>query len=58
VFLGCSDRDPHVPRERVEESARELARIGGAVDTRIYPGLGHTVNRDELARVQAILDGI
>jgi predicted esterase len=58
VFLGCSDLDPHVPRERVEESARELARIGGAVDTRIYPGLGHTVNRDELARVQAILDGI
>ena len=58
VFLGCSDRDPHIPRDRVEESARELARIGGEVDLRIYPDLGHTVNRDELDRVQGLLDRI
>lgn len=58
VFLGCSDRDPHVPEERLRESARELERIGGAVDLRIYPGMGHTVNRDELDRVQGLLDGI
>ena len=58
VFLGCSDPDPHIPRERVEESGRELSRIGGAVGVRIYPGLGHAVNRDELARVQELIDGI
>jgi predicted esterase len=58
VFLGCSDRDPHVPRDRVEESARELERIGGTVDCRIYPGLGHEVNPDELARVQGLIDGL
>jgi phospholipase/carboxylesterase len=58
VFLGCSDRDPHIPRDRVEESARELARIGGDVDLRIYRDLGHTVNRDELDRVQNLLDRI
>jgi predicted esterase len=56
VFIGCSDRDPHIPRERVEESARELARIGGAVDAQIYPDLGHTVNRDELDRVQRLIE--
>ena len=58
VFLGCSDVDPHIPRERVEESARELARIGGAVDLQIYRGMGHTVNRDELDRVQRMLDRV
>lgn len=58
VFLGCSDSDPHIPRERVEESAAELERIGGHVDLRIYPGLGHTINRDELDRVQRIIDGV
>jgi predicted esterase len=58
VFLGCSDRDPHIPEDRVAESGRELARIGGDVDVEIYPGLGHTVNRDELDRVQRILDRI
>ena len=55
VFLGCSDRDPHIPRDRVEESARELERIGGRVELQIYHGLGHTVNRDEVDRVRRIL---
>jgi predicted esterase len=56
VFLGCSDVDPHIPRSRVEESAAELKRIGGEVELRIYPGLGHTINRDELAHVQRVID--
>jgi len=58
VFLGCSDTDPHIPRERVEESAAEFRRIGGEVEIRIYPALGHTVNRDELAHVQRMIDGL
>jgi predicted esterase len=58
VLLGCSDRDPHIPVESVEESADFLARLGGAVDKRIYPGMGHTVNEDELAWVREILAGL
>ncbi len=56
VFLGCSDVDPHIPKERVEESAVALDRLGAAVDVRLYPGMGHTVNRDELEAARAILD--
>ncbi len=48
MFLGCSDRDPHIPEERVHESAEVFRRLGAEVTERIYPGLGHTVNRDEL----------
>ena len=55
VFLGCSDRDAHIPLARVEESAALLERLGAHVDTRIYPGLPHTVNADELQAVQALL---
>jgi phospholipase/carboxylesterase len=55
VFLGCSDRDPHIPRDRVEESAREFERIGGRVELQIYRDLGHTVNQDEVNRVQRML---
>jgi predicted esterase len=58
VFLGCSDRDPHIPRERVAESAQVLERMGGAVTERIYPGLGHTVNEDELDFVRGLLGGL
>jgi predicted esterase len=56
VFLGCSDVDPHIPKERVEESAVALNRLGAAVDVRLYPGMSHTVNRDELEAARSILD--
>jgi predicted esterase len=56
VFIGSSDIDPHIPKERVEESALALERLGAAVDARLYPGMGHTVNRDELEAAQAILN--
>ncbi len=55
VFLGCSDIDSHIPLQRVHESARVLEGLGGAVDERIYPGMGHQVNDDEIAAVRAIL---
>jgi len=55
VFLGCSDVDPHIPLERVHESAEVLKGIGGTVDERIYRGMGHTVNGDELKAVMAVL---
>lgn len=58
VFLGCSDVDFHIPRERVEESAEVMGRLGADVTMRLYPGMGHLVNEDEIAHVQAILDGI
>jgi predicted esterase len=56
VFLGCSDVDPHIPKERVEESAVALDRLGAVVDVRLYRGMEHTVNRDELEATRAMLD--
>lgn len=56
VFIGSSDVDPHIPKERVEESAAALQRLAAAVDVRLYPGMGHTVNRDELQAARAMLD--
>lgn len=55
VFLGCSDVDAHIPAARVHESAEVFARMGAAVDARIYPGMGHTINRDELLAVRSLL---
>jgi predicted esterase len=55
VFLGCSDVDPHIPLERVHETAEVLRRMGASVDERIYPRMGHTVNRDELDAIDALL---
>jgi phospholipase/carboxylesterase len=55
VFLGCSDRDPHIPKERVDESAGIFERMGAAVTERIYPAMGHTINEDELEYVRGLL---
>jgi len=56
VFLGCSDMDPHIPLERVNESADVFRRMGADVDARMYPRMGHTVNADEIAAVSILLD--
>ena len=58
VFLGCSDIDGHVPKERVIESEAVFTRLGARVRRTLYPGMGHLVNDDEIAEVQAVLDGI
>jgi predicted esterase len=52
VFLGCSDRDPHVPQWRVDETEDVFRRMGARVEKRIYPGMPHTVIRDELDWVE------
>jgi phospholipase/carboxylesterase len=58
AFFGCGDPDPHIPRERVEETGRHFETRGAAVEVRIYPGLGHSVNADEIAAVQRLLDAL
>jgi predicted esterase len=58
VFLGCSDRDPHIPRERVDETAEVLRRMGAEVTERIYPAMGHTVNLDEVEFVQSLISPV
>lgn len=55
VFLGCSDIDPHIPLERVHESADVFRRMGARVDERIYKRMGHTINADELAAVRELV---
>ena len=55
VLLGCSDDDPHIPLARVHETAEVFRGLGARVDERIYPSLGHTVNRDEIDAVRDLL---
>jgi phospholipase/carboxylesterase len=55
AFLGCSDVDFHIPKERVEDTAAVLGRMGAVVTVRLYPNMGHTVNADELAVARSII---
>lgn len=58
VFLGCSDYDHHIPEKRVHETADLFERLGARVTKKIYPGLGHTINEDELDHFRKVLDSV
>jgi phospholipase/carboxylesterase len=58
AFLGCSDVDAHIPKERVLESEAALRKLGAAVTAKLYPGMAHTVNEDELEHARALLGRI
>ena len=55
VFLGCSDMDPHIPLQRVKETAALLEGMGGEVTEKIYPNMGHTVIEDEIEQARALI---
>jgi predicted esterase len=55
VMLGCSDSDPHIPLRRVHETARVLRALDGKVTERIYPGMGHGINDDEIKQIRTLL---
>jgi len=58
AFLGCSDVDPHIPVERVHETAAVLEELEADVTERIYEGMAHTVNEDELGFVRELVAGL
>ena len=58
AFLGCSDIDGHIPAARVLESADVLKRMGAETVVKLYPGMGHLVNDDEIQHVQALMKGV
>ena len=55
VFLGCSDVDSTSRRARVDESAVVFGRLGADVTKRIYPGMGHLVNEDEIGVAASLI---
>jgi phospholipase/carboxylesterase len=58
VFLGCSDVDPHIRKDRVVEAAEVFKRMGADVTMRLYPGMGHMVNEDEIEAVRKIVKAV
>jgi phospholipase/carboxylesterase len=58
VFLGCSATDPHVPADRVRQSAEIFRALGADVTLRLYPNMEHTVNADEPQFVRRMIASV
>lgn len=57
IFLGCSDTDSHVPKQRVLDSSAVFEGMGATVTTKLYPNFPHSINEDELKIVNQIIAG-
>ncbi|GGL81434.1 hypothetical protein GCM10010840_19000 [Deinococcus aerolatus] len=58
VFMGVAPDDAHIPLKRFEASADALRSRGAAVDARVFPGLGHAINAEELDAMRALMQAI
>jgi predicted esterase len=58
VFIGCSDVDPHIAKERVIEAGDVLKRMGADVTVRLYPNMPHTVNADEIHSAAQLVEAV
>jgi predicted esterase len=58
IYLAAGDPDPHVPWERVEETAEVLARMGAEVELRRFPGMPHTMSGEEVEAVRRHVDRV
>jgi phospholipase/carboxylesterase len=56
AFFGGGDPDPHVPWQRLEQSARILAGMGAAVTSRRYPNRPHTISGEEIDLAKGLID--
>ncbi len=55
LYLASGDADDHIPPERIDRSARIFTAMGAVVKRDIYPGMGHTVNAEEMAYIRAMV---
>lgn len=56
AWISVHERDPHIPLQRAKDSAAALAGQGADVLAQIYPGAGHAVMREDLAKMRAWLN--
>jgi phospholipase/carboxylesterase len=48
VFIGSSNPDPHVPVERVHQTAEILKSMNAYVTEKIFENMGHTITKNEI----------
>lgn len=58
LFLGHGDSDPNLPKRRVDETATVYERLGAVVTKKMYPGLGHAMNGDEVAVARGMVEAV
>lgn len=56
VFIAGSDVDPHIPLERIKQTTEVLKNLNANVKEKVYPGMPHTINLDQVENINLILE--
>lgn len=57
IFIGNSDNDPYIPLLRCTQSKELLEKQGADVTLKIYPGMDHTISKEEIQFVKTNIIG-
>lgn len=55
MFIGCGTNDSWIPANAAQNSAALFTEGGANVDLRIYDGMEHTINQDEVEGAAALI---
>lgn len=55
IFIGTGNLDPHVPVNRVNESAKILEEMYAKVMVKVYDGIPQTISQDEIEQANALI---
>jgi predicted esterase len=58
VLIAGGDVDHWVSVELFQQAADIFNRLNAEVDLRVYPGMGHTVNQEEIELVRGMITGV
>lgn len=58
MFVGCGTNDSWIPNGAAESSANLFLDAGAEVDLRIYQGMDHTINEDEIDGAKALVSSL
>jgi len=58
VFLGCAEKDPHIPKTRVDETEKILRDLGADVEKYIFEGSNHGIDDYELQKATNLIENL
>lgn len=58
VYIGCSENDPHIPIERVNETEEKFDELNAEVEKQIFPGSSHGLFQPEIEKAREIIENL
>lgn len=58
VFLGCAEKDPHIPKSRVDETEAVFKDLNAEVDKYIFEGSHHGIVDYEIEKAVDLIEGL